>query len=155
MVTTQGDLKRYGALQNTVTVGATTTLSTDIHGGKLILLNSASTAVTLTLPVATGSGIVYRIMLLTANSGGTTIKVPNSTHVFRGRITMYTDNSNAALGWPNASSSDTITLNATTTGGATSGDYLEIVDVSANTYLVRNAVVNATGTEETPWSATV
>lgn len=141
--------------QEPVSVSETTTLTVPLHANRLIRLTQSTTAVTLTLPAATGSGVTYRIMLFTANAGGTVIKVPDSSHVFRGRITMYTDNSNGVLGWPNAAASDTITLNATTTGGATSGDYLEIVDASANTYLVRNAVVNATGTEATPWSATV
>jgi hypothetical protein len=70
-----------------------------------------------------------------------------------GRAFVISDGAAAVLGYATAASSDTITLDGTTTGGF-AGDVIEIIDAIAGTYLV-TVLTKATGTEATPFSATV
>jgi hypothetical protein len=63
------------------------------------------------------------------------------------------DAADTAVLFETAATSDTITLNGTTTGGI-KGDRVEIEDIATNLYYVR-VVGSATGTEATPFSATV
>jgi hypothetical protein len=70
-----------------------------------------------------------------------------------GTAYVVSDNAAAVLGYRTAADSDTITLNGTTTGGL-KGDIIRIVDVAANLFSV-TVMSAATGTEATPFSATV
>jgi hypothetical protein len=70
-----------------------------------------------------------------------------------GRAFVVSDGSAAVLGYATAASSDTITLNGTTTGGII-GDHIEIIDMIAGTFGV-SVFTAATGSEATPFSATV
>jgi len=89
----------------------------------------------------------------TITSNSTTIKVNNATDVMSGRAYVISDNSAAVLGYATGSTDDTITLNGTTLGGF-AGDVIEITDAIAGTFLVE-VHTKATGTEATPFSATV
>jgi hypothetical protein len=66
---------------------------------------------------------------------------------------VVSDNTAAVLGFATAAASDTITLNGTTLGGIV-GDHIEIIDAITGTFAVR-VFTAATGTEATPFSATV
>lgn len=137
---------------NAVT-GATLTCNRDVHGGRVTVINAAA-GCAVTLPNATGTGSVYRFMIgTTITSNSTTIKVNNATDVMSGRAYVISDNTAAVLGYATGSTDDTITLNGTTTGGY-AGDIIEITDAIAGTYLVE-VHTKATGTEATPFSATV
>jgi len=136
----------------TALTGATT-CNRDVHAGRMNVINAAA-GCAITLPNATGTGSVYRFMIgTTITSNSTTIKVNNATDVMSGRAYVISDNTAAVLGYATAASDDTITLNGTTTGGY-AGDVIEITDAIAGTYLVE-VHTKATGTEATPFSATV
>lgn len=133
--------------------GATLTCSRDVHGGRVIAINAAA-GCAVTLPNATGTGSVFRFFIgTTITSNSTTIKVNNATDVMSGRAFVISDGAAAVLGYATAASSDTITLNGTTTGGI-AGDTIEIIDVSPGIFQVK-VLTSATGTEATPFSATV
>jgi len=133
--------------------GATLTCTKDTHAGRTIVI-SAVAGCAVTLPAATGTGSVYRIIIgSTITSNSTTIKVANTTDVMSGRAFVISDNTAAVLGFATGATSDTITLNGTTLGGLI-GDHIEIIDAIAGTFAVR-VFTAATGTEATPFSATV
>jgi len=133
--------------------GATLTITPDVHAGRTIVINAAA-GCAVTLPNATGTGSVYRFVIgTTITSNSTTIKVNNATDVMSGRAYVISDNTAAVLGYATGSTDDTITLNGTTLGGY-AGDIVEIIDAIAGSYAVR-VFTKATGTEATPFSATV
>ena len=133
--------------------GATLTVTPDVHAGRTTVI-SAAAGCAVTLPAATGTGSVYRFIIgASITSNTTTIKVANATDVMTGRAFVISDNSAAVLGYATASTDDTITLNGTTLGGLI-GDHIEIIDIIAGKFGVR-VFTAATGTEATPFSATV
>jgi len=133
--------------------GATLTCTRDVHGGRMNVINAAA-GCAITLPNETGTGSVYRFMIgTTITSNSTTIKVNNATDVMSGRAYVISDNTAAVLGYATGSTDDTFTLNGTTLGGY-AGDVIEITDAIAGTFLVE-VHTKATGTEATPFSATV
>ena len=133
--------------------GATLTCTKDVHAGRTTVI-SAVAGCAVTLPAATGTGSVYRFVIgSTITSNSTTIKVANATDVMTGRAFVVSDNTAAVLGFATAAASDTITLNGTTLGGIV-GDHIEIIDAITGTFAVR-VFTAATGTEATPFSATV
>jgi hypothetical protein len=56
--------------------------------------------------------------------------------------------------WITAVDSDTITLNGTTKGGLSVGDFVECIDIATDKWLVRG-VTTSSSTEATPFSAAV
>jgi len=134
--------------------GATLTCTKGVHAGRTTVITAAA-GCAVTLPAATGTGSVYRFVIgATITSNSTTIKVANAIDVMSGRAYVVSDNTAAVLGFATVSaSSDTITLNGTTTGGII-GDHIEIIDAITGTFAVR-VFTAATGTEATPFSATV
>lgn len=145
-----------GAVLSTTPISATgdtLTCTKDVHAGRTIVV-SAVAGCAVTLPAATGTGSVYRFVIgATITSNTTTIKVANATDVMSGRAFVISDGAAAVLGYATAAASDTITLNGTTLGGLI-GDHIEIIDAIAGTFAVR-VFTAATGTEATPFSATV
>ena len=127
--------------------------SREVHAGRTITINAAA-GCAVTLPAATGTGSIYRFFIgTTITSNSTTIKVANANDVMSGRAYVISDGAAAVLGYATGSTDDTITLNGTTLGGY-AGDLIEIIDAIAGTYLV-SVHTKATGTEATPFSATV
>jgi hypothetical protein len=133
--------------------GATLTCTKEVHAGRTTVI-SAVAGCAVTLPAATGTGSVYRFIIgSTITSNSTTIKVANTTDVMTGRAFVVSDNTAAVLGFATGATSDTITLNGTTLGGIV-GDHIEIIDAITGIFAVR-VFTAATGTEATPFSATV
>jgi hypothetical protein len=64
------------------------------------------------------------------------------------------DTPDLAQPWITAADSDTITLNGTTTGGLSVGDYIELIDIATNKWLVLGFTTTSS-TEATPFSAAV
>jgi len=129
--------------------------------GKLIVLNAASagsTAVTVTLPAATGSGAHYKIVVgtVSAMSAAYTVQVANADDTIDGQLTTAStgDTPDLAQPWVTAAASDTITLNGTTTGGVAIGDWIELTDIASNQWIVSGATTTS-GAEATPFSAAV
>lgn len=132
------------------TVTATRALTAD-DNSKLLLL-SAITGLTITLPAATGTGNIFNLAVLTSvTSNNYVIQVANATDIMIGDALLY--NNAAASGFVCASTSDTITMNGSTKGGLV-GARVMIQDVAAGIFLVK---VNSAGTSTlaTPFSATV
>lgn len=139
-----------------VAAGAALTLTAETHAGRIVNLDTAAGS-TVTLPAASGSGNVYRFRVsVLATSNSHIVKVANASDVFEGyAVISDTDTGSAAsMFMAVAGTSDTITLNRSTTGSVTIGEYIEIEDVAANRFNVR-AVLSGTGVVATPFSATV
>lgn len=146
-----------------VAAGSALTLTND-YASKVILLSSA-TGSTVTLPPATGGGVIYQFLqTAAAPSSPHVIKVPaTATTVgligdsFIGNIETVdaaTVTGYIAVTAAGTSNSDTITLNATTTGGLSAGSWLVLQDVLPNIWSVRG-ITSSSGTAATPFSFTV
>lgn len=138
-----------------VPAGGTLTLTAAAHAGKTIALNTATGSV-VTLPAATGSGAVYRFLVTAlATSNSHIVKVADANHTMKGTIELVdADTPGTVTGFVTASDSDTITLNRSTTGSVTVGEWIELTDIAANTFAVRGVLSN-TGSGATPFSAAV
>jgi hypothetical protein len=122
------------------------------HSGRTVLLDRAA-GQAVTLPAATGSGNSYKFFVLTTiTSNSTTIKVVGDD-VMAGLAIVANDGGDTASIFETAATSDTITFDGSTTGGIR-GATVELQDVAADLWSVR-IVGAATGTEATPFSATV
>jgi len=133
--------------------GATATVTAAAHSGRTVLLDRAA-GQALTLPAATGTGNSYKFFVATTiTSNSTTIKVADATDIMAGVAIVANDSDASASLFETAADSDTITFNGSTTGGI-KGATVELQDVAANLWSVR-IVGAATGTEATPFSATV
>ena len=130
---------------------ATATLVPNDHAFRVIVLDRAA-GIAATLPAATGSGDVYSFFIKTTFTGSSTIKVVGND-IMQGYATLLQDAADTVVAFETASDSDTITFNGTTTGGLV-GTQVELIDVAADTWSVALTGA-ATGTEATPFSATV
>ena len=139
-----------------IPAGATKTLSPTVDAFKLVKLDTAAGSV-VTLPPALGSMRRYDFVVsVLATSNSHIVKVANATDVMRG-IIMGTrvDSGNAVLGFAAGATDDTITLNRTTTGSVSLGEWLILQDIAAGIWHVRG-MLSATGAAfATPFSATV
>lgn len=138
-----------------VTVTATTlSLTAALHSGCTVVQNAA-TGCAMTLPAATGSGALFKIVVSTTiTSVGLVIKVANANDALVGNQFAISDNSAAVVGYiASANTDDTVTLNGTTTGGY-AGDQVILQDIAANRWQVL-VLTKGTGTEATCFSATV
>lgn len=145
-----------GLLVSPSTVSASAaTLDKDLDSNKTIILSIAG-AQTITLPTATGSGAVYKIVVGVTATGNKVIQVGNATDEFAGVIYQVdTDTADALVAYPAvaADNYDTITLNGTTTGGL-QGDVVILTDIASGVYLMEGDT-KGTGVVATPLSAAV
>lgn len=115
---------------------------------------NAAAGLTLTLPAATGLGDRYMFVVgTTVTSNSVVIQVANADDTMTGLAVSAADGGNTVNGWETAGTSDTITLDGSTTGGI-KGDRIELVDAADNTWSVL-IHSSSTGTEATPFSAAV
>lgn len=136
--------------------GATKTLTAAANNNGTILLDTAAGSV-VTLPAATGSGAKFRFVVsVLATSNSHIVKVANASDTMIGIIQGHrVDTGNAVLGFAAGATDDTITLNRTTTGSVSKGEWIEVEDVAANKWAV-TGMLSATGAAfATPFSATV
>ena len=134
--------------------GSALAVTVAAHDGKTILLDTAA-GTTCTLPASSGSGARFRFVISTvATSNSHIIKVANATDVMAGFALVAQDAGDTAVLFETASTSDTITLNRTTTGSTQKGEFFELEDIGANLWRVYG-VFAATGTEASPFSAAV
>ena len=136
------------------TLTASTTLTQDVHDGQTLLMGASGAALTFTLPAAAGTGAKFKFVVSVVNTSNYVIQVANSTDVMGGGIIMGADTAGGANVWSTAASSDTITLNGTTTGGVSIGDTIEVEDIKSGFWRVTGHV-QGSGTEATPFSAAV
>ena len=130
---------------------ATLTVTAAKHSGKIITLNLAA-GIAVTLPAATGSGDRYRFIIKTTFTGAATIKVVTDD-VMQGYALLAQDGGATSVMFETAVDSDTISFDGSTTGGLV-GTEVELIDYSADRWFAK-VVGAATGTEATPFSATV
>jgi hypothetical protein len=147
--------RRFGVVSKIVNVTTTPlTVVQRTHEGKIVTFNLA-TGVTATLPACSGSGDVYTFIMGTAAAGGSTIvKVANASDIMTGRATVSQDAADTVVEFETTGTSDTITFNASTTGGG-KGSKIVCTDIGANLWHVEVDSLTGTGAEATPFSATV
>jgi hypothetical protein len=134
-------------------ITASDTLSQNEHANALCVVNAAA-GLTLTLPAASGTGNKYEVIIgTTVTSNSVVIQVANATDVMSGSCLVMADAGDSVVGFETASTSDTITMNGTTTAGI-KGDRVVLQDVASGLWSV-SMVASATGTEATPFSAAV
>ena len=139
-----------------VNLAATTlTVTQALHDGRIIRLNHTGAASTVTLPAATGSGMEVTFIVGAVNTSNHVVKVADASDVFKGSVNILDSDGTAQAAYPATSTDDTMTLNGTTTGGQI-GDWVEFVDIAADTWAVRGQlVVPAASNPADPFSATV
>ena len=138
----------------TVTAGGlTVTAGTTTLGGSFV-----RDVVTLTATDAITQAEHAGRILLMGNTSNYVIKVADATDTIDGSVIVTNDSSAggtaSVISWPTVAASDTITLDGTTTGGVQIGDYVLLTDIATNQYTV-SGLLNASGTEATPFSASV
>lgn len=106
------------------------------------------------LPAAAGTGDTYTIVIgTTVTSNSVLVKVANASDTMRGVAVVAQDAGDTAVAFEAGATADTITMNGSTLGGLL-GDRIILTDVATNLWSV-NIIAAATGTEATPFSATV
>lgn len=137
-----------------VAAGATKSL-TEKNDGNIIKLDTLAGSI-VTLPPAVGSGIKFLFAVtVIATSNSHIVKVANAADTMQGVLVVDGDDAaNAAVAFTAGATADTITLNRSTTGSVTIGEWIEVIDIAPNKWQVRGAI-SASGTEATPFSATV
>ena len=159
-VTTTGRLQPTTFSTGVVVLTATGAITAAAHAGKTLSMAEVggNALCTFTLPAATGTGDVYRFVVGVVNTSNYVIKVPDASHTIKGQVLVQDDSTEGGaagvIGWKADGTDDTITINGTTTGGVSIGDYVEITDLIANQYVV-SGMLQASGTEASPFSATV
>lgn len=126
---------------------ATVTITDDAHVGQRIILNRAAGCVA-TLPPATGSGNRFEFIGAVDATGDQVIQVTGDDTMAGVAMTDMT-----GVLFATAATSDTITLNGTTSGGL-KGWRVTCDDIAADTWAVL-VISEASGTEVTPFSAAV
>ena len=119
-----------------------------------VLTVNAAAGLTLTLPAAAGLGDTFTIVIgTTVTSNSVVVKVANASDTMRGVAVVAQDSADTVVAFEAGATADTITMNGSTTGGLL-GDRIILIDVAANLWSV-NVIMAGTGTEATPFSATV
>jgi hypothetical protein len=136
------------------TLTASTTITQELHDGKTLLMGASGAALTFTLPAAAATGVKFKFMVSVVNTSNYIIQVANTSDTIDGHIISLQDAADTLVGWETAATSDTITLNGTTTGGVSIGDWIELQDIATNQWAV-TGITTSSGTEATPFSAAV
>lgn len=136
-----------------ISITADTTLNRNTHAGNLLNFAVASGA-TVTLPASAGTGDVYRFFVRTTiTSNNAKIQVANSTDVIQGCVEMGSAGTVVGIVAGTTTTSDTITMNGTTTGGII-GSYVELTDALTGFWVLSGSLVFS-GSVATPFSAAV
>jgi hypothetical protein len=136
-----------------VDLAVSTSITELAHDGKTIVMGGAGSARTFTLPVP-APGMKFRFVVGAVNTSNYLIKSVAGTQVMGGTIVTLSDNSAAVLGYTAGATDDTITLNGSTTGGASIGDWVQVEALTAMRWAV-SGLTTSSGSEATPFSDTV
>jgi len=155
---------------NIVDADASTSLTVASHAGRIVL-NDAVGAVTYTLPAINANadsavagpgsdlnnqsniGSTFEIFSSVTKTGNLVVQVANANDVMVGSAIFIDDTSDNTVGFETVATSDTITLNGSTTGGVTFAKIL-CTAISSTQWKV-DVVSGCTGTPATPFSAAV
>jgi len=132
---------------------ASLTLSEATHDGATVTVNRAAGS-TLTLPAATGSGARFRVVIGTTLTSGSLVIQVTGNDTMIGQVQTLSDDSDAVKAFAAGATDDTITLNRTTTGVGTRGEWFLFEDVASDVWHV-HGFTTSSGTEATPFSAAV
>lgn len=156
LTATTAELNRATDISARVVTTTATALSLTVteHAERVILINTNSTvANTFTLPVATGSGAKFTLIVNTPQTQGTIVVAASGTlDTLTGVARIVDTTAETAGAFLTSATSDKITLNATTKGGL-GGDKIELLDGKANQWSIQ-ADLSGSGTLETGFSAT-
>ncbi len=134
-------------------ITATASITAAAHAGRTLILNN-TTGFTTTLPAASGTGLSYEfIVAATVASGSMIIKVANASDTMKGYCISSQDAGATLQMFEASGTDDTITMDGSTRGGI-AGDRIILTDVLTNVWAV-HFIASASGTEVTPFSATV
>ena len=155
---------------NVVDADSSVSLTVADHAGRIVH-NDAAGAVTYTLPATNANsdsavagpgadfnnlnnvGATIEIFSSITKTGDLVVQVANATDVMVGSAVFIGDSSDNAVGFETASTSDTITLNGSTTGGVTFSKIVCTVLASGKWKV--DVISGCTGTPATPFSAAV
>ena len=155
---------------NVVDADSSTSLTVASHAGRIVH-NNAAGAVTYTLPAINANsdsavagpgadlnnlsniGATFEIFASITKTGDLVVQVANSNDVMVGGAKFIDDSSDNMVGFETASTSDTITLNGSTTGGVTFSK-ITCTAISSTQWKV-DVESGCTGTPATPFSAAV
>jgi hypothetical protein len=137
----------------------TLSLTAALHGGRTVMVApDINVSQAITLPEASGSFNKYRI-LFGGEVDGTntelmTIAMPSSNGIIQGHAIFGETDAGAAVAmFASSATTDSIVMDGLVNGGLV-GDYVDLVDVAANVFLVE-VVGQQAGTAATPFSAAV
>jgi hypothetical protein len=173
--TFQGPIRSLGGIYQqgpaaVVEITASTTLSPEAHGGRIISVGGTlAAALTLTLPAinmtanpttsgpgqdpstVNNEGVLYTIWVPTTIATSSLKIGTNGTDKYVGSVlSIDTDTSGAVVGFTAGASDDFINLNGTTTGGV-AGSWVRIFAIAANKYMVEGNVLGSS-TVATPFA---
>ena len=155
---------------NVVDADSSTSLTVASHAGRIVH-NNAAGAVTYTLPAINANsdsavagpgadlnnlsniGATFEIFASITKTGDLVVQVANSNDVMVGGAKFIDDTSDNMVGFETASTSDTITLNGSTTGGVTFSK-ITCTAISSTQWKV-DVESGCTGSPATPFSAAV
>jgi|TARA_B100000242_G_C42862878_1_gene400553 hypothetical protein len=155
---------------NVVDADSSVSLTVADHAGRIVH-NDAAGAVTYTLPATNANsdsavagpgadfnnlnnvGATIEIFSSITKTGDLVVQVANATDVMVGSAVFIDDSSDNVVGFETASTSDTITLNGSTTGGVTFSKIVCTVLASGKWKV--DVISGCTGTPATPFSAAV
>ena len=155
---------------NVVDADSSTSLTVASHAGRIVH-NNAAGAVTYTLPAINANsdsavagpgadlnnlsniGATFEIFASITKTGNLVVQVANSNDVMVGSAKFIDDTSDNMVGFETASTSDTITLNGSTTGGVTFSK-ITCTAISSTQWKV-DVESGCTGSPATPFSAAV
>lgn len=136
-----------------VNLAVTTAITEAAHEGKTIVMGGAGAARTFPLPVPV-PGMKFRFVVGAVNTSGYLIKSAAGTQTMSGTVLTLSDGAAAVLGYTAGATDDTVTLNGTTTGGASIGDWIQVEALTATKWAVTGNTTSS-GTEASPFSDTV
>ena len=132
----------------------TTALSREVHANRLLTMSTLDAPYTLNLPRAEGSGDAYEFLSTGARTSGSIVINAVGTapsNKFVGTIWQHSASTDTLVQF-SSTVNDIITLNITTTGGATVGDYLKIMDTAPDQWRVIFGFFTTSGNPATPFS---
>jgi hypothetical protein len=149
---------------NTITLGATATLTVAAHAGRILLVPATCAII---LPAVNASanpatsgpgsdpntlnniGAIFTFIFTAASAGATAQTITTTgSDVYTGQISVAGTTSQSF----NSTAGTVITLNSTTSGGAAAGSRLSLMPYTAGKYMVIHGSFVGSGTVVTPFS---
>lgn len=130
-----------------VSVTGAGALSAASHGGRVTVINSAA-GIALTLPAATGTGLVLNLFIGTSVTSLTTTITCAGSDKISGSILQTKSDGTTKSYYANPASTTVITMDGSTKGGV-KGDHIKLVDIASGLWALVGQQ-SATGTVASP-----